>query len=171
MSNYKISKKSIMSLFEAAKWAPSSGNEQPWRFVYAMRDSKYWGSFFRLLRKGNRKWCKNASVLVITISKKTWDDDSSNRTHSFDTGAAWENLALQGRISGLVVHGMEGFDNSKARKILKLSREYSVEMMIAIGKPGRVEDLSDYQRKHEFPKGRKKLGEIVFEGRLGSKFK
>ncbi|MBI2632124.1 hypothetical protein HYW75_03910 [Candidatus Pacearchaeota archaeon] len=83
-----------------------------------------------------------------------------------ETGASWENLALQGSLFGLVVHGMEGFDYNKARELLNLPKEYSVEMMIALGKPGDIENLDEGDKKREFPKGRKPLKDIAFEGRL-----
>lgn len=167
MSGKAISKKELMTLFEAAKWAPSSGNNQPWRFVYALNGSEYWQIFLDFLKEGNRKWAVNASALIVTLSKKTWDeDDSYSKTHMFDTGSAWENLALQGSLMGLVVHGMEGINYAKIRKKLKIPKEYGVAMMIAVGKPGKFSELPDYLRKREFPNGRKKLKEIVFEGKF-----
>lgn len=167
MSGDKISKKEILPLFEAAKWAPSSGNEQPWRFIYALKETGYFNEFFFLLDDGNKRWGKNAGALIIVLSKNVWDDDGSElKTHSFDTGAAWENLALQGSLLGLVVHGMAGFDYNKARELLNLPKEYTVEMIIALGKPGEVENLDERDKKREFPKGRKPLKNIAFEGRL-----
>ncbi len=166
MSGKLIGKKELMTLFEAAKWAPSSGNNQPWRFVYALKGSKYWPIFLSFLKEGNRKWAKNASALVVTLSKKTWDDGSYAKTHLFDTGSAWENLALQGSLSGLVIHGMEGIHYSKIRKMLKIPKEYEMAMMIAIGKPGKIFELPEYLQKMEKPNNRKKLKEIVFEGKF-----
>jgi len=85
-------------------------------------------------------------------------------THSFDTGAAWENFALQGSIQGLVVHGMQGFDYDKAKKELKTPEGYQVEAIAAVGKPGKKEDLPEEMQKNEYPSGRKKVSEFVFEG-------
>ncbi|MGH7790937.1 MAG: nitroreductase family protein, partial [Thermodesulfobacteriota bacterium] len=97
MSGEEISEAELMSLFEAAKWAPSSFNNQPWRFLYSRRDSENWGLFFNLLAEFNQAWAKNASALIVIISRKTFDHNGKpSRTHSFDTGAAWQNLALQG---------------------------------------------------------------------------
>jgi nitroreductase len=166
MSGEALSQGELMTLFEAARWAPSSSNEQPWRFVYALRGTRYWEKFFALLDSGNQEWCKNASVLVITLSKKTDEDGEPNDTHSFDTGAAWENLALQGSISGLVVHGLGGFNYKKARALLKLDDTFTVEMMIAIGKKGKLEDLPERFRSRESPNDRKRLKEFVFEGKI-----
>ena len=165
MSGEELNEKEFMPLFEAARWAPSSYNNQHWRFIYAKKDTKYWNSFFNLLVPGNQAWAKNAALLVIAVSKKTFDHNGKPAiTHSFDTGAAWENLALEGSKRNLVVHGMEGFDYDKAREFLKLTEEYQVEAMIAIGKPGKKEDLPEQARAMEQPSGRRPLSEIVFEG-------
>jgi len=167
MSGEELSKEELMSLFEAAKWAPSSANNQPWRFIYAKKNSKHWARFFNLLAEGNKEWAKNASALIVVVSKKTFDfNEKFSRTHSFDSGAAWENLALQGSLKGLVVHGMEGFDYEKARTELEVPENFQIEAMIAIGKPGKKEVLSEKNRKREFPSDRKKLSETVFEGKF-----
>jgi len=168
MSGEEISHEELMALFEAARWAPSSYNNQHWRFVYARRNTKHWQKFFDLLAEGNKVWAKNAAVLIVIISKDTFDYNNKPAiTHSFDTGAAWENLALQGSIMGLVVHGMQGFDYKKAKKELKIHLGYTVEAMAAIGKPGKKEDLPKNLQEMEFPSGRKKISEIVFEGFFG----
>jgi len=103
-------------------------------------------------------------VLIVVISKTTFDNNKHARTHSFDAGAAWENFALQGSMMGLVVHGMQGFDYDKAKEILGVPDGYQVEAMIAVGKPGRKEDLPDYQQEREFPSSRKNINQIVMEG-------
>ena len=167
MSGEEISEAELMSLFEAAKWAPSSFNNQPWRFLYTRRDSENWGLFFNLLAEFNQAWAKNASALIVIISRKTFDHNGKpSRTHSFDTGAAWQNLALQGALKGLVVHGMQGFDYDKAREVLNVSDDYEVEAMVAVGMPGKVEELPEKLREREFPSTKKRLSEIVFEGKL-----
>jgi len=165
MSGEELNEKEFMPLFEAARWAPSSYNNQHWRFIYARRNTKYWEPFFNLLVPGNQAWAKNAALLVVVISKKTFDrNGKAARTHTFDAGAAWENLALEGSRKDLVVHGMEGFDYEKARELLKLSDEYEVEAMVAIGKPGKKEDLPEQMQAYEQPSERRPLNEIVFEG-------
>ena len=95
MSWKSITKNELMTLFEAARWAPSSINLQPWRFIYAMRDTLEFQNFLSFLVESNKIWCEKAGVLIVVISKKTTNDGNPSRTHSFDTGAAWENLALQ----------------------------------------------------------------------------
>lgn len=169
MSGESISDEELMSLFEAAKWAPSSMNEQPWRFIYAKKDSPYWEVFFNLLSDGNKRWCKNAAVLVVIASKKKFTQyDSDNATASFSSGSAFENLALQGSINGFVVHGMGGFDYDRAKKDLEISDEYVVNAMCAIGKHGNLDVLDEKDRLRDFPSDRKKLKEIVFEGKLSN---
>jgi nitroreductase len=165
MSGEAIEDAALMGLFEAAKWAPSSYNNQPWRFLYAKRQTPHWPVFFDLLITGNQNWAKNAAVLIVIVSKNTLDRDGSPApTHSFDAGAAWENLALQATIRGFVAHGMQGFDYDKARQVLQVPVGYTVEAMVALGKPGKPEDLPERLRAREVPSGRKTLAEIVFEG-------
>ena len=165
MSGESLSDKELMTLFEAARWAPSSYNSQPWRFVYAKKDTPAWDTIFNLLVEFNQSWCKNAAALVVVVSKDTFDHNGqSSRTHSYDTGAAWENLALQGSFSDLVIHGMAGFDYDRAKKELNIPDGYTVEAMIAIGKPGQTKSLPKELQEGEVPSDRKPLSEIVFEG-------
>ena len=165
MSGEEISDSDLMTLFEAARWAPSSYNNQSWRFIYAKRGTENWHKFFNLLVGPNQVWCKNAAVLIVTVSKKTFDhNEKPSITHSFDAGAAWENLALQATFSGLLAHGMQGFDYEKAKAELNIPENYNVEMMIAVGKPGKKEDLPENLQAMEVPNERKKLNEIVMEG-------
>jgi nitroreductase len=97
MTGETIPEEELMVLFEAARWAPSSYNNQPWRILYARRDSEHWPLFFDLMVEFNQSWAKNAAALLLFISKTTFDmNTGTSVTHSFDTGAAWENLALQG---------------------------------------------------------------------------
>jgi nitroreductase len=167
LSGESITKEELMTLFDAARWAPSSYNSQPWRFIYAMRDTKDFEIFLSLLGEGNQVWCKRAAVLVVVISKETMDyKNKPNPTHSLVTGSAWENLALQATEMGIITHGMAGFDYEKAKELLGVPDGYSVEMMIAIGKLGNVNNLPEDLRKGEEPSGRKELNEIVFEGKF-----
>jgi len=165
MSGEEISDNELMSLFEAARWAPSSYNNQPWRFLYAKRNTPYWPVFFELLIPGNQAWAQRAAVLILIASKTTMDRDGQpSPTHSFDTGAAWQNLALQGWLKGLVVHGMQGFDYEKAARVLSIPDGYTVEAMVAVGKPGEKDDLPARLQEREVPSPRKNLLEIAWEG-------
>ncbi len=170
MSGEPMTDEELMPLLEAARWAPSSYNSQQRRFLYAKRDTQNWGVFFDLLAEGNKTWAKNAAVLVIVISRKNFEhNEKPSRTNMYDTGAAWENLALQGSIKGLVVHGMQGFDYDKARSVLAVPENYEVCAMIAIGKKGNKEDLPENLRKMEQPNDRRPLQEIAIEGAFKGK--
>ncbi len=165
MSGESITDAELMSLFEAARWAPSSRNNQPWRFIYARRGTPEWEKFFALLIEFNQSWAKNASVLIVIISQKTFEHNNQpSITHNFDAGAAWENLALEASHRGLVAHGMEGFDYDQAKKVLGIPDDYDVLAMVAIGKPGKKEDLPPALQEREIPSQRKPLKEMVFEG-------
>lgn len=165
MTGEEMSDEELMPLFEAARWAPSSYNGQPWRFLYAKRNTPHFERFFGLMVEFNQSWTKNASVLLVIISRKTFEHNGKpSVTHSYDTGAAWENLALEGTARGYVVHGMEGFDYEKARRELKIPDEYQVEAMAAIGKPAPKESLAPDLQKKEAPSPRRPLQEIIMEG-------
>jgi nitroreductase len=165
MSGEPISDQELMKLFEAARWAPSSYNGQPWRFIYAKQATSHWERIFNLLVPFNQLWCKNAAVLVVIISHNTFPlHNKKARTHSFDTGAAWENLALQGSLMNLVVHGMEGFDYDRTRQELAIPQDYTVEAMCALGKPGNKENLPKELQEREEPSDRNPVSSFIFEG-------
>ncbi|HET6421290.1 MAG TPA: nitroreductase family protein [Geobacteraceae bacterium] len=165
MSGDTIAEEELMLLFEAARWAPSSFNNQPWRILYARRDSEHWPLFLGLLVESNRVWAGNAAALLLFISKTTFDHNGKPaRTHSFDTGAAWENLALQAILRGYVAHGMQGFDYGRAKTELGIPDEYQVEAMVAVGKPGERDSLPEKLREIETPNDRRPLAQTVCEG-------
>lgn len=165
MTGEELDNEEIMSLFEAARWAPSSYNNQPWRFIYAKRNTEHWDRLFSLLAEGNRAWAKNSALLVVVISRKNFEyNEKPARTHQFDAGSAWENLALEAFSRGIVAHGMQGFDYDKARIDLEIPTDFEVMAMIAIGKKGPRENLSpELQEKEKFT-DRKPLKDIVMEG-------
>jgi nitroreductase len=165
MSGEPVTDRQLLSLFEAARWAPSTYNEQEWRFLYARNGGPNWPTFFDLLMQANQVWCQNAAYLVVVCSKRTFTRNGKpNPVHTFDAGAAFENLALQGADMGLVVHGMAGFDAEKARKDLRIPDDYRVEAMIAIGRPGDPANLPEELQEREHPTGRKPVSEIAREG-------
>lgn len=167
MTGEEISDAELMPLFEAARWAPSSYNNQPWRFLYAKRHTPEWDVFYDLMVPGNQEWTKNAAVLLVMISKMNFDyNGKPARTHSFDAGSAWMSLALEGTHRGLVVHGMEGFDYDKAKKTLEIPDEYSVEAMAAIGRRAPKENLPEKLQKNEVPGPRRPLEEIIMKGKF-----
>ena len=165
MSGESIPNAELMTLFEAARWAPSSFNNQPWRILYAQRDTENWPVFFDLLADSNKVWAHRAAALLLFISKTTFDHNGKpSVTHSYDTGAAWANLALQGTISGLVVHGMQGFDYARARSALKIPEEYQIEAMAAVGRPAPIDVLPEKLQQRETPSDRRKLDQTICEG-------
>ena len=165
MTGEELADEVLMSLFEAARWAPSSYNNQPWRFIYAKRNTELWDRFFNLLLDANKVWAKNAAALVVVIARKNFEfNEKPARTNQFDAGAAWENLALEATSRGLAVHGMQGFDYEKARKDLEIPDNFDVMAMIAIGKRGPKDQLPPQLQEREYPNDRKPLKEIVIEG-------
>lgn len=165
MSGAPIDEADLMTLFEAARWAPSSYNNQPWRMLYARRDTQQWPLFFDLMGEFNQSWVKNAATLVLFISKTTFDHNGEPCiTHSFDTGSAWQSLALQGFIKGYVVHGMQGFDYDRARTALNIPQEYQVEALAAIGLPGELASLPLQMQERETPSDRRPLAQTICEG-------
>lgn len=165
MAGEPISDEQLMILFEAARWAPSSYNNQPWHFIYAKRDTQQWDLLFNLMVPFNQGWAQDAAVLMVLVSRKLFFfNNKPSRTHSFDAGASVENLAIQASAMGLVCHAIEGFDYDRAKKDLAVPDDYTVEVMIAVGKPGPLEKLSQELQEREKPSGRKKVARIISEG-------
>ncbi|PWC40375.1 nitroreductase family protein [Azospirillum sp. TSO22-1] len=154
--------------FEAARWAPSARNAQPWRFVYSKRHSSSWESFAGLLNARNRQWAGNASALVAVLSRTTHDDGTPILTHSFDTGAAWANFAHQVVLAGWHTRAIGGFDHAAARTVLGVPEDHAVEILIAIGRQAAAETLPDEFRTLETPNGRRPLSAFVSEGAFGT---
>lgn len=170
MTGEDLSDTELMTLFEAARWAQSSYNNQPWRFVYAKKGTPYWNNLLDLLVPANKVWAKNAAVLIMVISHTLFEYNSKpSRTHTFDAGAALQNLALQGTSMGLVVHGMEGFDYEKARMVAEVPADYAVEALFAVGRHGNIDQLPQALQAREIPTDRKPLTDLVFEGMFPKK--
>lgn len=166
-----IDETTLFTLFEAARWAPSANNSQPWRFIYTLKDSANWPIFFGLLNENNQRWAVNASALVVLVSKTTHvrngdTEPSPLRNHSFDSGAAWANLALQALHSGWRTHAIGGFNRDKARDALSVPQGYSVEVAIAIGRQAEHTSLPPDLQDREQPNQRKPVGKFVAEGRF-----
>jgi nitroreductase len=164
-----ISDEALMSIFEAARWAPSSYNMQPWRFVYARRDSAEWPKFLGLLVEFNQMWASNASALVFVISDKFQRKPDAapapSYSHSFDAGAAWAQMALQAHALGWATHGMTGFDVEKSYAALGVPPEdYRIEAAVAIGKPGDKNTLPEFLQAREQPSGRNPIAALIHEG-------
>ncbi|MBS0181106.1 MAG: nitroreductase family protein [Nitrospira sp.] len=158
----------LRTLFEAARWAPSSNNEQPWRFIMA---SKYdhepeWKRLFDCLAEGNRRWAFRAPVLILSVASINFEDDGKPNRHAFhDTGLAAENLVLQATACGLAAHQMAGFDVEKARVDLRIPLGYEPVAMIAVGHPGDPAVLPERLRERELrPRNRRPIHEWTFLG-------
>ncbi len=173
MTSEELKDEEVMSLFEAARWAPSSGNGQPWRFIYAKRNAgEDWNRLLNLLVDFNKSWAKDAAVLIVVVSKKEFEYNGKvipSVTHQFDTGAAWENLALEATSRGLVVHGMAGFDYGRTRKDLDIPDSFDIIAMVAIGKRGGKDKLPSKFQEMEKPSDRKPLEQMVMKGRFKEK--
>ena len=161
----------LMPLFEAARWAPSAFNAQPWRFIYALRGTREWDALLGALIPFNRGWAAAASALVFVVSDRFMRDGDGqpkgeSTSHSFDAGAAWAQLALQATRSGLHVHGMTGFDADAARAAMALPDDFAINAAIAIGRIGDPASLPETLRSREQPSDRRPLSETVFAGRF-----
>jgi nitroreductase len=162
----------LMTMFEAARWAPSAFNSQPWRFLYAKRGDADWERFLGLLIPWNQSWAHTASVLVYILSDslpftdKATGEPAPSTTHSFDAGAAWACLALQASLMGYHAHGMSGIQYERARAELAIPERYTLNAACAIGRIGDPAQLDDKLRARETPSDRKPQSDFVFKGRF-----
>ncbi len=167
MSGQALTLDQLNSLMEAARWAPSCFNAQPWRFAWAIAGTPEWQPLFDSLVEANQKWVANAGALIAIASRMEFEHNNKPApTHSFDAGAAWMSMALQAQDMGLVTHGMRGFDPASARAAVALPDIYDLPAIIAVGYPGEVDELPESLREREIPSDRKKLAEIAFHGRF-----
>jgi nitroreductase len=158
----------LHTIFEAARWAPSAFNFQPWRFLYAKREGADWDRFLACLIPWNQSWAHSASVLIYICSDTLIETKPGRaepaHTHSFDAGAAWASLALQATMLGYHAHGMAGVDWDKVRAELKVPERFRVDAACVIGKVGPIEILDEKLRAREFPSDRRPLGASFFAG-------
>lgn len=156
----------LFSLFEAAHWAPSAFNNQPWRFIIATTQTER-ETFYSFVNEFNRSWCEKAPVLVLILSKKV-SERGENRSHAFDTGAAWGFLALEAVRKGLVTHPMTGIDFEKARETLGIPDEYAIQALVAIGYQGPKDLLPAGLQEREQPSLRLPVNELIHKGVFSS---
>lgn len=164
-----IPEATLLGFIEAARWAPSAYNAQPWRFLYARRDSADWQRYLDLLVEANRGWAQHASALLVIVSKTTFvppgkSEEQPAASHAFDTGAAWGFFALQAHLAGWHTHAMSGFDKQLARRELKIPDGYEVHAMVAVGKRGDAASLPEALQARETPSPRLALEAIAAEG-------
>jgi len=161
-----LSDETVGRLFEAAKWAASSYNEQPWRFLVGRTPEDH-ARILSVLIPFNQLWAKNAPLLVLSVAKKTFAHNGTpNRVAVHDVGAASAYLILAATELGLYAHGMAGFDVAAARSVLEIPDDYEPLAVWAIGHRGNKEDLPPEAQAREAPSPRKSQAEFVFEGKF-----
>jgi len=165
--NKNLTQEQITQLLEAARWAPSSMNEQPWRFLVANRNENstiFW-QMFECLAEGNQVWCKNVNTLILVTAYQKYSNGDFNASAQFDTGLAAENLILQAVSMGLAAHPMGGFDKSKLKEILQLSDDYTLLAIIAVGYQDEAEKLEDILliRREKAPRTRKQIKDLLLK--------
>ena len=149
-SDKMVEPEKIHSLFEAARWAPSSLNEQPWFYVYATRDQPLWDRIFDAVKEGNKIWARNAPLLICSMARKNFIRiESANPSARYDLGAANAFLSLQAAHLGLNVHQMAGFDHPTLISNLGIPDRYEPVIVMAIGYPGDVESLPENLKARE----------------------
>ena len=164
-----ISELDLLTMLEAARWAPSSYNSQPWRFIYARRDTLHWEPFLSLLAPFNQSWAKDAAAIVVLVSNSMMrppggERDVPSHSHSLDAGAASGYFALQARKMGWYTHGMVGFDMDRAFAELDVPVGHRVEAAYAVGRLGEKGKLPETLQARELPSQRLPLAELAFDG-------
>ncbi|HEX9284877.1 MAG TPA: nitroreductase family protein [Nitrospirales bacterium] len=169
-SDRSIKPETLQSLLEAARWAPSSNNEQPWSFIVAAKDDPdEFGRLLSCLVEGNSLWAQHAPVLMVSVARLSFEDDGQPNRHAFhDVGQAVANLIVQATALGLMVHQMAGFHPDKVRELYSVPKEFEPVAAMALGYPGDPQSLPDKLKKRELaPRERKPITEFVFTGRWG----
>ncbi len=164
-----VSASDLASVFEAARWAASSNNGQPWRFIVATSaDTAAHDAAADCFNPRNQRWARPAPVLIFALARKLADNGSANMHHWYDTGAAVAQLSLQAEALGLVVHQAAGIDRDRVRATYGVPDDVDVVIGFALGHPGDPEALpEELPGREKEPRGRKPLGDIVFAGTFG----
>ena len=172
-STKPVEKPKLLSVLEAARWAPSSRNEQPWRYIVFTNDNPEMLKKAMSVLKEINDYAKRAPILMCAITRKTYSEDGKpNRLYFHDLGAANENMFLESFNQGLIMHEMGGFDVQKAREVFNIPESYEVGIMIALGYQDTYEVLPSRLREKAFsPRIRKPLSEIVFIEEIGNGIK
>jgi len=163
-----VSQEQVVSLLEAARWAPSCFGDQPWRYVFCNKadNMQAWQAAFDCLVPGNQGWAVNAPVLLLICADTLFGhNDKPNKWAAYDTGAATENLCLQATALGLMAHQMGGFDADKARATFNVPERYQILAMVTVGYQAAIEGLSEEDKAREVAaRSRKPLDELFFNG-------
>jgi nitroreductase len=163
----EIPQEDLDVIFEAAGWAPSAYNVQPWTFLYARRGDANWDLLLSQLIEFNQSWAKDASALVYVVSDKYMRSDkgnADNHSHSFDAGSAWMLAALQAQSLGYHTHGMTGIKFGEAEAALGIPADHRLEAAFVIGKAAGKERLPEFLQEREVPSTRKPVSEIAKAG-------
>lgn len=169
-STKTVEKSKLLSILEAARWAPSSRNEQPWRYIVFTDENPEKLNIARSVLLEINNYAKRAPILICAITKKYYSDNGIyNKLHFHDLGAANENMFLESFNQGLIMHEMGGFDRDKARRVFNIPDEYEIGIMVAIGYQDSHDILPErYKEKAFSPRERKSLSEIAFLEELGN---
>ena len=169
-STKTVEKSKLLSILEAARWAPSSRNEQPWRYIVFTDENPEKLNIARSVLLEINNYAKRAPILICALTKKYYSDNGIyNKLHFHDLGAANENMFLESINQGLIMHEMGGFDRDKARRVFNVPDEYEIGIMVAIGYQDSHDILPKrYKEKAFSPRERKSLSEIAFLEELGN---
>ena len=169
-STKTVEKSKLLSILEAARWAPSSRNEQPWRYIVFTDENPEKLNIARSVLLEINNYAKRAPILICALTKKYYSDNGIyNKLHFHDLGAANENMFLESFNQGLIMHEMGGFDRDKARRVFNVPDEYEIGIMVAIGYQDSHDILPErYKEKAFSPRERKSLSEIAFLEELGN---
>lgn len=164
-SDRPVEKEKIFSMFEAARWAPSSFNEQPWAFIYATKENtEEYNKLLDCIFEGNAEWAKDAPLLLIAFAKTVHDRNGKPNKHAwFDLGHAVSNLSAQATAMGLYLHQMGGFDSAKTNDFYNVPENYEPVVAIAIGYMGEYDSAPEgFQNRDKAPRKRNEITEFVF---------
>lgn len=162
-----MSEADVLTILEAARWAPSASNNQPWRFVWALRGEPAFDAVMASLAPGNQLWAPQAAAVVVVASKTTvmrGGEVAANAWHAFDAGAAWAQLGLQAHLSGFHAHAMGGFDKAKLAVAINLPADHATHAVVVMGHLGAPETLAEAQQAREVPSQREPLAKIARHG-------
>lgn len=168
-SGASMTQEELNRILEAARWAPSASNAQPWRFVCALRGDEAFDRLVAALVPFNQSWASKASALVVVASARTTtppgqSEAKPNPTHAFDAGTAWGYMALQAHLAGYISHAMGGFDKAAMAEAVALPDDHDLHAVVAIGRHGETAELPEGLQAREIPNSRRPLDELAVHG-------
>jgi len=170
-SGKKVDKAVLQRIFEAARWAPSSFNEQPWRFIVGVKGDDTWLKLYECMVEFNQKWAGKAPVLILSVGNTLSSKGTENQVYQYDVGQSMAYITFQAETEGLVVHQMGGFSKENATELFSIPEDHAPLTMMAIGYQDAPETLpADFEKMEKTPRERKAIGELVFAERFGQAF-